>query len=54
MAGLMLIIGLLLVPSMLIYGALCRIADAIEKQNEHYGIGKPKPTIVNFGQKDPA
>ena len=42
MAGLLLVVGLaVLVSAFLIIGNLARIADAIEKQNRHYGIGAP-------------
>lgn len=38
-------IGLLclVIVAMMIYGALCRIADAVEAQNKHYGIGLDIP-----------
>ena len=29
---------------------LKRIADAVEAQNKHYGIGRPRPTIVNHDE----
>ena len=39
MTGLLLIVGLaILVAVFLVIGNLARIADAIEKQNRHYGI----------------
>lgn len=37
-----------------IVGNLHRIANAVEAQNKHYGIGRPGPTIVNHDDEKAA
>lgn len=53
MTGLVLVFGLgALVAVFLLIGNLARIADAIERQNEHYGIGQDTPAEAT--EEEPA
>lgn len=51
LAFIVLLLGIgLLLAAFVIGGDLHRIANAVEAQNKHYGIGRPRPTIVNHDE----